>query len=192
MKNKITILSTLFLVFLSSCNCVETHLTNDEKEWFSVYKKGQIIVFKSNLENLDTITVTEKIETHGNKDCNWFEIGTIQNHIINIDLQSKPCRNESYCVGGISISKDKVDEKCIPSFSVLGLTYSKIYQKSEPKKESIKLTTTNKTYSSAYYFEDGVNANNTGNNYLKSFYWDKKEGLIRYEGHDGEVFELLK
>lgn len=191
-KNSKAILIILFIVLLNSCNCVETHLTKEEKEWFLVYKKGQNIIFKSNLGNLDTIIVGEKKELHGNKDCNYFGIGSIQNHIMDIRLKYKICRNESYCEGGISISKDLVDEKCFPGFSVLGLTYSDVYQKNEPKREKIKLTTVNKIFKSAYYFEDGVNADNFGNNYLKSFYWDKKEGLIRYESHDGEVFELFK
>lgn len=43
-----------------------------------------------------------------------------------------------------------------------------------------------------YNFEDSINAYNSGNGNLKSFYWDKKEGLIRYDTSDGEVFELLK
>lgn len=180
------------LIILASCNCVETHLTDEERIWFKAYEKGQIIVFKSNLGNIDTLVVTNKTEIFGNKECNWYEIGTIQNNIINIDLKSKICRNEPYCTGGISISKDKQDEKSFPSFSFLGLMYSKIYQTEEPIMKSVKLTSNNKTYPYALYFEDKVNANNFGNNYLKSFYWDKKEGLIRYESHEGEIFELLK
>jgi hypothetical protein len=193
MKNKKTaILSILLLVLLYSCNCVETYLTKEEKEWFSVYRKGQNIVFKSNKENLDTIVVIEKIETHNNKDCNWIEIGTMQPHIMFITLKSKICHNESYCEGQIFISKDKENEKCVPSFSFLGLLEKSEPKGTLPKPQRIKLTTINKIYTSAYYFEDGINANNFGNNYLKSFYWDKKDGLIRYEAHDGEVFELLK
>lgn len=182
----------MFAITLISCNCVETHLTKEEKEWFSVYNKGQIIVFESNRGNYDTIEVTEKLETHGNKDCNWIEIGTIQPHIMSVTFKPKVCHNESYCEGGISINKDKVDEITFPSFSLFGLYYSKLYQIIEPQKRVVKLSNTNKSYSSAYYFEDGVNANGFGTNCPKSFYWDKKEGLIRYDSKDGEIFELLK
>lgn len=193
MKIRKTILFILGVIILNSCNCVETNLSKEEKEWFSAYNKGQTIIFKSNLGNLDTIIVTEKLEFHGNKDCNWIEIGTIQNHMMNIDFKPKVCHNEEpYCEGGISISKDGVDEKCFPSFSLFGLYFSKLYNKNLPKTESIKLTTNNKTYSLAYHFEDKVNANGFGKNCIESFYWDKKEGLIKYEAKDGEIFELLK
>jgi hypothetical protein len=192
MKNKGIALLILLSIVLYSCNCVETHLTKDEKAWFSAYEKGQTIIFKSNLGNLDTIEITKKLETHGNKNCNWLEIGTIQNHIISTTFKAKVCRNESYCDGGISISKYDVDEKAFPSFSLFGLFFSKSYNKQELKTDSVKLNTTNKIYSQVYHFENGVNANGSGVNPPKSFYWDKKEGLIKYETKDGEIFELLK
>jgi hypothetical protein len=182
----------LTLMLLNSCNCVETHLTKEEKEWFSVYKKGQNLVFKSNKGNLDTILIAEKTETHNNKDCNYFGIGSTQPHVMFITLKPKICHNESYCDGEMFISKDQVDEKCFPSFSFLGLLEKSELKNTTPKPQRIKLNSTNKTYSQVYCFEEGINADNYGNNYLKSFYWDKKEGLIRYEAHDGEVFELLK
>jgi hypothetical protein len=190
-KIKIVIPLILFAIVLNSCTCVETHLTKEEKEWFSAYKKGQTIIFKSNLGNLDSIVI-KKIEIHGNKDCNWIEIGTTQNHIMSIDFKPKVCHNESYCDGGISISKANEDKKAFPSFSLFGLFYSKSYNKEKLKKLNIKLITTNKIYYQVYYFENGVNANGFGTNSPKSFYWDKKDGLIKYETKDGEVFELLK
>jgi hypothetical protein len=33
-----TLLFILFAIVLNSCHCVETHLTKEEKEWFSVYE----------------------------------------------------------------------------------------------------------------------------------------------------------
>lgn len=191
-KNKIAILLIALQIILNSCNCVETQLTKEEKEWFSVYKKGQAIIFKSNYGNLDTIVVTEKSEFHGNKDCNWLEVGTIQNHMMHMVFKSKDCRNKSDCEGRIEISKDKMDEKSFPFFRIFGLEYAPASQKNTLKQRSIKLTTTNKIFSASYYFEDKVNANSYGSNYLKSFYWDKNAGLIRYEKNDGEIFELLK
>jgi hypothetical protein len=111
---------------------------------------------------------------------------------MDIDFRPKVCHNESYCDGGISISKGNQSEKAFPSFSLFGLFYSKSYNKEELKTESVKLIVTNKIYLNVYHFENGVNANGFGTNSPKSFYWDKKDGLIKYETHDGEVFELLK
>lgn len=191
MKNTI-ILWSLFLVFLSSCNCTETNLTKEEREWFSVYDKGQTIIFKSNLGNLDTLLVSEKIETHNNKDCNYFGIGSMQPNVMFIRIKSKICHNESYCGGEIFISKDKVDEKCFPSFTLFGLNQEGQLSKVVSKLESNGLDTIKKIYNHVYNFEDGINAKSYGSNYLKSFYWDKKEGLVRYDLVNGEIFELFK
>lgn len=189
MKKIILIFS---LTILTSCHCVETHLTKEEKEWFSAYEKGQSIIFKSNRGHLDTLIVTEKVETFGNKDCNWFEIGTIQNNMLNINFKSKTCLSEANCEGIISISKDKPDEKEIPFIRLFGLEFAPKAEHSLLKKKSIKLSMTKTVYKSAYFFEDQINSNSYGSNYLKSFYWDKKVGLIRYDLYNGEVFELLK
>lgn len=54
------------------------------------------------------------------------------------------------------------------------------------------LSTTGKVYNSAYLFQDGINAENYGNAYMKYYFWDKNDGLISYEGNDGEIFEIEK
>lgn len=192
MKNKILSILILLILILNSCNCVETHLTEEEKEWFSAYEKGQEIIFKSNRGNIDTIEVTEKMETHGNKDCNWLEIGRIQEHIMRIKFKPKVCHNYSYCDGEIYISKDNEDKKAFPFFRIFGLEYVPDMKKMKLKEEKIKLEITNKFYSLVCHFEDGINANGYGMDSPKSFYWDKKEGLIKYELKDGEIFELIK
>lgn len=186
------ILAIFSLFILYSCNCVETNLTKEEREWFSAYEEGQMIIFKSNLSNLDTIIVAEKIETHNNKNCNWFEMGATQPNVMFITLKHKFCNNDPYCEAKIFISKDKEDEKCYPGFSFFGLLEKNEPAYLIPKLEKIKLIMKNKIYSQVYCFEDGLNANGYGINSSKSFCWDKKEGLIKYETHEGEIFELLK
>jgi signal peptidase I len=179
-----------FLILNSCGKCIETNLTSEEKVWFSVYEKSQNIIFKSNLGHFDTIVVTEKVQQHNNSDCNYYGIGPMQPEIMFITLNSKICHNEPYCKGEIFISKDKVDKIFTPSFSLFGLYNAN--NNSLPKETWLILRTTKKKYSNVYIFEDGINAKNSGNNYLTSFYWDKKEGLIRYDTSDGEVFEILE
>lgn len=192
-KNIVFWILISFLLFLNSCGkCIETNLTNEEKEWFSVYEKGQTIIFKSNEGNLDSIVITEKVKQHNNSDCNYYGIGPMQPEIMLINLNFKTCKTESYCDGGIFISKDEVDKIFNPSFRLFGLFSSDIDATSLPKETEVILKTTKRKYINVYVFEDGINAKNFGRGYLKSFYWDKKEGLIRYDTSEGEVFELLK
>lgn len=107
-------------------------------------------------------------------------------------MTSNLCKNETYRNVELVINKEDKNSESFPSFNTFGLVYNIELNKSQSLKESISLSKTNKKYNSVYYFEDGVNAYNSGNGYLKSFYWDKKEGLIRYDTSDDEVFELFK
>lgn len=179
-------------ILVSCGKCIETNLTTAEREWFSVYNKNDSIIFRSNLGNLDTLVVSEITEGHGNENCNYYGIGTIQPHIMNIILKVKNCKSESNCDVGISISKYEVDEKCYPGFYAFGLYQNGELKNEESKIENFKLSTNDQIYNNVYHFEEGINARNVTIVFLKSFDWDKKEGLIRYDKSDGEVFELLK
>jgi hypothetical protein len=183
---KIT-LTFLAMFLLSSCSCYQTHLEEDEKAWCNPYIQGETIIFKGSDGSFDTIQVAKKEEGFSNLNCN-LNLGREQQNYINIDLIPKKCHNPVYCEGDIGIRKQE-DEKSYPFLRIFGLEYE---EGSELIEAIIKLKTTSKTYNKAYYFEDTNNAVNYGNNYLKSFHWDKQDGLIRYEAHNGEVFELLK
>lgn len=192
MRNNIFLILILLLLLLNSCGkCVETNLTDEEKKWFSIYEKGQTIIFKSNEGNLDTLFVSEKKEGHGNENCNYYGIGPIQPNIMYIILKLKNCKSEWNCDVGISVSKDQVDKKCFPGFYAFGLYQEGNLKNEDSKLENFKISTTDKRFNDVYKFEDGVNAKNSSLTFIKSFHWDKKEGLIRYDTSEGEIFELL-
>lgn len=62
-------------------------------------------------------------------------------------------------------------------FRIFGLEFAPASQNNKLEPKALKLALTNETYPKAYYFEDHVNANSYGNNFLKSFYWDKKKRI---------------
>jgi hypothetical protein len=181
-------LLTLLGLILTSCNCHEIQLTPEEKAWCAPYKQGETVIFRSNLGNHDSLEVMEKTEDYTNKKCS-YTFGSIQQNTMRILLKPNRCHNNDYCEGEVSIIKMEESAIAQPFLRIFGLEYE---LGDELLVEKLKLTTTNKIYNSAYFFKDSVNATNYGNTYLKSFHWDKKDGLIRYEGHNGEVFELLK
>ena len=181
----------LSILLFSSC-CKKVELSENEKEWVHPYLKGDTIYFQSNKGNIDTIVVIDKTEYYTNSKCNWFELGNIQNQGINIELKPSICRNEAYCEGIISIVKDETEETSLPFFRIFGLEYSTSSISTKLIIENVKLSSTNKTYNSCYLFQSKMNANDYGDVFLKSFYWNKKAGLIKYESISGEIFELAK
>ncbi|OXB10874.1 hypothetical protein B0A81_02610 [Flavobacterium plurextorum] len=172
----------LFSIVINSCGkCVETNLTKEERAWFSVYEKDQTIVFKSNLGNIDSLVVTDKSETFGNKDCKWVEIGTIQNNMLKLNLRSKACKSKDFCEGIMMISKDQPNQQALPFFRIFGLEFSPNSGANKMITKKVNFDHVKLEYSDVYFFEDKLNCNSYGSNFLKSFYWDKKAGLIRYE-----------
>lgn len=180
----------LIVAILYSCTCRQVNLTKNEMQWLDPYKKGDLLIFKSNKGNIDTILVSDKEEFYTNEKCQWFTVGDTQKQGINIDLKPTICHNESYCEGEISIIKSNVDDETAPFFRIFGLEFSKSV--AQLIKQKVVLSTTGKVYDSAYLFQDEINADNYGNNYMKLFFWDKEDGLIKYESNDGEIFEISK
>ncbi|MDQ6469297.1 hypothetical protein RB619_01490 [Flavobacterium sp. LHD-80] len=179
------VLSILLLLLFCSCDSSDRQFSKDELDWFVAYKKGQIIIFKSNLGNFDTIIVSET--TNGNT-INLFKSRDCKKNIM---LTSNFCKNRKYCDVEISIDKEEDELQNFPSFNAFGL-YSIDLNNNHAYGQSVTLKMTHRKYTSVYIFELGLNAYNLENGYLKSFFWDKREGLICYENLAGEVFELLK
>lgn len=178
------ILIVLSSIFVYSCNSSNKKFSSEELDWFKIYKKGQKIIFKSNLGKLDTLIVSQ-ISTEYNSLEKLFKEEQYNKSIV---ITSTNCKNASYCNVEISINKDEDDRQNFPSFNAFGLCN---INNNQPYKESFKLIT-NVNCNSVYVFELGLNAYNLDNSLMKSFYWDKKEGLICYETNNEEVFELLK
>ncbi|WP_128414662.1 hypothetical protein [Flavobacterium sp. Root901] len=183
---KCILITICFAIY--SCTCKQVNLTKNEKEWLNPYKKGDILIFKSNLGSIDTVKVIDKTEFITNENCQWLTIGDTQNQGINIDLKPNICHNKFYCKGEVSIIKSNVDDETAPFFRIFGLEFSKNVDRLIKRK--VVLSTTGKVYKSAYLFQDKINADNSGNNYMKTFFWDKIDGLIKYESNDGEIFEV--
>ena len=182
-KNTLLLILAIFTI---SCSCRVENLSISEKEWCKPYEPGQMLVFKSSRNNIDTIYVLKKVTFHTNEECN-FAIGNTQNHGISIDLKPQICRNEFYCEADISIVEDHNENSTLPFFRIFGLEYDANYRDNNLIETQLKFQ--NKTLK-VFRFEDKVNCTNYGTNYLKIFYWNKEIGLIQYESYDGETFTL--
>lgn len=187
---KIAILLILNLILISCTNCYQTKLSPEEKSWCAPYKKGQTLIFKSDRGHFDTIAVTSKSEGYTNNDCNQG-LGPEQKHFIKIILKPKTCHNLDYCESEIAIVKEDSLSEADPSLRIYGLEYDVSSNNYTFITEKMELSTIRKVYPNVYSFKEKINATNYGNAYLKSFYWDKHDGLIRYDLQDGEVFEFF-
>ena len=189
------LLSFLSLLTAGCGACEPVSLTPDERGWFPARTEGSTIAFRSNRGNANTMTVQKQREWFENTDCNQLESGSYQPINVQTGLKSATQYDSKLPAFSISINKTRPERPGRLVFSISGLEYPlPSGQHPGPTDVLVKepcALTTGKTYPAAYVFRDGQNAKNYGTGRLKAFYWDKQDGLIRYDLADGEVFERV-
>ena len=189
------LLSSLALLLTGCITCQPIALLSEERAWLGSYTEGQQISFHSNRGYTATATVLKPQEWHTNTDCNWMESGRYQPIFSQIVLRPSTVYNEKNRDFVVNLRKNTPERPADVSFSVAGLeclTASKEGQiTSKLQRQACTLSTTGKTYPAAYVFRQGQNATIYGGGQLQAFFWDKQDGLIRYELTNGEVFDLV-
>src|SRR6187397_2540283 len=64
------------LLIFTSC-CKNLYFTLDDTSWVSSYEKQDLLIFKSNLGNLDSILIIDKIVYKADGKCNPLEISSL-------------------------------------------------------------------------------------------------------------------
>ena len=179
------ILFWIILVLMStSCECEQLALTQEEKNWIP-YKEGQLLIFRSDLNTIDTLLVSGRAEGFTNPECN-FSVSTKQRQYIRVALLHRSGKR-TLLGSEIAIDKDYDGKISYPSIDIFGLKKEIQFQL---KSYKVRLSN-NRVYDHVHIIEAGVNARNIEDGYLKKFYYDHKEGLIKYVSKDDEIFELL-
>lgn len=184
----------LFPLLLAGCGpCEQISLAPDERAWFPARAVGEEIHFRSNRGHTNTMTQLKQREWYENTDCNKLESGAYQPINVSTGLSSAAQYDAKLPYFSVSINKTRPDRPGRLVFSIAGLEYPlPSGQKIGPTDVLVQEPCTlrnGKTYPATYVFRDGQNAKNYGTGRLRTFYWDKQDGLIRYDLADGEVFE---
>ena len=190
-------LLSFFSLLASACSpCYKLPLSVDDRTWTAAYPQvGQVLTFRSNQGHTTTFTVAERVDTYTNLDCNWLEIGLKQPAHFHVTL-----RPAAFPRGGghdlvLYVVKWGHRQPANLDFRMGGL---EAYFYEEHVRHDFQLQTractlaSGRHYPQAYYFEAGRNAIDYGVAQMRAFYWDKQDGLVRYELPGGEVFELSK
>ena len=180
---------------LTSCgSCEEVLLTPEERAWFTVYQKASTVTFRSNRGHTVTAVVQPLKEWHQNTDCNQLESGKYQPIFTQLGLIPAEKYNDSNPSFTVNIRKHNPEKPGYMTFDMAGLQCGTASKAGVPtatwQQQACTLSTTGKTYPAAYAFRRDQNCTSYSNARLQAFYWDKQDGLIRYELTDGEIFEL--
>ncbi|PJJ59861.1 hypothetical protein [Hymenobacter chitinivorans] len=188
-------LLSVFSFLLGGCGtCQEVTLSAEERAWFATYTEGTRLTFRSNQGRTATATVLPRQEWHENTNCNKLEAGPYQPIFSQLVLRPALPYDAQHRDFVVNIRKHKPGRAGWLTLNVAGLEGDSAALAGGPLarlvRQSCTLSTTGKTYPAAYVFRQGQNATQRGTGPVRAFFWDKHDGLIRYELAGGEIFEL--
>ena len=194
MKLIIYLLIISVVFSLTSCmfsNCEEIALSEDEHKTFKSCFIGQQIVYKSNLNNLDTFLVTNLDDYYTT--CSKFELGdSVYNNLSATILKVKngEVNTKAFWGQGVSFEKRSKNKPCNKSFEVFGLVWDG--REGDTLIEKWIINMHSLKHQLCWYFEFELNTSDLygGTVPVKSYYWNKSDGLVRYIATSGEVFDL--
>lgn len=175
------------LILFNSCffeGCKVVDLPSDERKLINKYKVNQKFVFKSNLENYDTLIILEHRESYTS--CNKLEVSDYQFNITRLRLVSKRFKGPIYFLKTATEDVNSIHKSI--NFIDLGNQFERnelndCIDTIQLKlfKDSITCYTLNTTNSVSDY-----------NGIFRLFSWSDEYGFLKYETKQGEIFELIK
>jgi len=179
------------IAILQSCvpDCKKLYLKEADKVWFSNYKIGDKLIFKSQYNDFDTIHITNKVITKPTGDCKVF-VSNYMAEFVRIDYEMKKDTFDLIEDYFIQISAEDENKNAIPVIRLLNMEYSNFGHKSLKAKPS----EINSNWKSIYTFNK-ANCPYTDLNAdfgLTEFEWDKSYGLVTYKNVKGEKWILIK
>ena len=181
----------LFIALLQSCvpNCKKVYFKETDKTWFSNYEDGDILIFKSQYDDFDTIYITKKIVKQPVDDCKVF-VNNYSAEFVRIDYKMKKDSFDLVEDYLIQIAADEKSRDATPVIRLLNMEYSNfehISLKTKPSELNTK-------WKSVYTFNktNCPYTNLNGKFGLTEFEWDKNYGLVTYKNEKGESWMLIK
>ena len=180
------------LIFTNCIYSKMAHFADDEAHWIKAYQTGDTVLFVSNLNNADTLIVTDVFlyDTHNPF---YTNPGAAETFSPNAGYDFKIKRNDSIN-GGIVISKSAEND----SLTILANLHGRFSRNRDninelriPIKYS-NFSINGKVFKNCMIFDDSNSSFskhwNPQKDIIKKFVISKKYGLIYYELNNGEIF----
>lgn len=176
-------------LFLYSCvyNRI-THMSNDELKWVTNRKKGEIMYFKSQKGEVDTVTINE-ISIHNSLNpINWGYFNTSNNeYIATAHVRYSLSNNQ----GGVFFIKKQYNDKpiCFSSILIKGWLYDVPLRLTSLRIDGVFMD-------DILFFDKedtaSINNNDTDSYSIINYAWSKKNGLVQYTFKDGTIFSRIQ
>lgn len=183
----IVVISLLFVSCDFSDTCNRIDLSDDDLSWSKIYNEGDKVIFKSNLNRIDSMKVVENLVTY--TVCNKVSVGPNQYQRSYTYLKSKLIDNGTYSDFIMLFSMNMGSDTSRKAISCFDLDY----QGNLEYDNSLKLE---KYYSEGLndwievYSFTTKNSKSLYPNLIKSFRLSPEYGLIEFTLNSNEVFFL--
>lgn len=180
----------LVCLFIQSCSdCKNVYFTENDKTWFTNYNVGDKIIFKSQLNDYDTIFITNKVIKEPKGECNPL-VSNFDKDFVRIDYEIKKDTFKLVDDYFIQIAASENLKDASPVIRLLNMEYSN----SRNNLPTPKASELNADWKNVYTFnKDNCPYSNLNGRFgLTEFQWDKNYGLVSYKNESGEKWILLK
>lgn len=189
MKDRFLILLIIFI--FSSC---KTNLKQEEIKW-NPYKKGEILVFTSNMGENDTIFILDVTnELHPTRHGTELPVFTYNQNIEILVKHTDP-NYDRYLISNFFELEARTKDSPTTIRFLLAAKNSWLYGGSYKleklkEKEQVKLKVPFGEFNDVLIIEDTEEEYAHRTNYVKKIYWSRSEGYVKWEKLDGTTWEL--
>ena len=184
MNKFIIILTTIFLIVLYGC---KTKLDNEDLTWLA-FQEGDTLIFSSTESKFDTTFIVKREIIY--TDYNPVEVhGKYHPQIGRIWYFNK---NVPYINDGkemVYLQKDNPDQKADGFISYFNSTF--FFDTDYFNEANDNLTFNGNQCTDIIKITDSYKINSTCNN-LRTLWWSKKYGLLKYETCKGQIWRRIK
>lgn len=198
MVSKTKISFFLVLLVLSSCNnsgntCKKISIPKKDLGWIKKYKPGDKILFRSDMENVDTLELIEKNIEYS--PCNKFELGPNQYQTFYYTFLSQRLNDRkraataglTYSTGSSMYGANKM---VVYAFGMCWVS-GDLKNDNLVAKQKIKLNGIQDSILTMYF--EKSNYTSGKHPAIKSFNWHEELGLIQYKTlENGETYKYWK
>ncbi len=182
MKHLIFIIICLSII---SCKpeCKNVYFQPNDKIWFDKYNVGDKVVFKSQLNDYDTILITKKFIKKPDGNCILFASGGFDREYARIEYEIKKDTFKLHYGWLVQAVADENKDE-VPVLRFLNMEFS---NQNLPEK---KVSSSNPKWENVYTFNESNSNTGYGIYSIIEFEWDMKYGLVSYKNANGEKWSL--
>lgn len=173
--------------------CSKIPFSKENEFWYSIYEDGDNIIFKSNLEDFDTISIIKKVINSPDGKCNVFVSEYDEAHA-RIDYKVKKDTfdiEQNYLV---QYTEAINPNSSLPVLRIFNMEFSEYYNDGD-NLQIINCQSISTGWGDEICFlfnQKNCRLNLSQNFGIIEFVWSKSHGLVSYKNREGEKWEYFK